>query len=195
MSRSWLPLMTIGLALLLVCPVGAQASQRKEQSGGHLRAVLVGPDQSEEDIELEEVGDHHCHDLASPTIRCFATELERDEDAESIVVSSAVSVSGGAELSGARAVQMAATAVTYVRWYEDSNYGGSSYSTLNPVVDMATIGWNDRISSFKSLNGGRPKWWQDSNYSGPWWQWITSAWVPYVGDSANDRFSSVKNVP
>lgn len=195
MSRSWLPLMTICLALLLVCPVGAQASQRREQSGGHLKAVLVGPEQSEEDIELSDVGQYHCHDFDYPIIRCFQTELERDADAESMGLSSEVSVSGRTELSAALAVQLAATAVTYVRWYEHSNYAGASFWTANPLPDLTIIGWNDRISSFKSINGGHPKWWQDSNYNGPSSQWVTSAWVPYVGDTLNDRFSSVQNVP
>jgi hypothetical protein len=187
--------MTFGLALLLVCPVGAQASQWKEQSGGHLRAVLIGPDGNEEDIELEDVGDHHCHDFASPIIRCFATELERDADAESVMGTQAARGWGGTEQQAALAVQLAATVVTYVRWYEDSNYGGLSFSTANPMADLAVIGWNDRISSFKSINGGHPKFWQSWNYTGTAWQWVTSAWVPYVGDPANDRFSSVQNVP
>lgn len=195
MSRSWLPLITIGLALLLVCPVGAQASQRKEQPGGHLSAVLIGPDQSGDDIPLDEVGEYHCHDFDYPIIRCFGTALERDADADAIDSGSAVSVSGEQPLSTSLALRLSATAVTYVLWYADSNYGGSSYSMSNPVPDLTAIGWNDRISSFKSTNGGHPKWWQGSNYSGAAWQWVTSAWVSYVGDLANDRFSSVQNVP
>jgi hypothetical protein len=60
---------------------------------------------------------------------------------------------------------------------------------------MRAIGWNDQISSFKSLNDGRPKWWRDINFAGTAWQWGAGAWTPYVGDGANDQFSSVANEP
>lgn len=126
---------------------------------------------------------YHCHDLEAPVIRCFGTEKERDADV--------LGESGIASTEGLLSV----TSVTYVLWYEHSAYGGSSFSASGPVPNLGTIGWSNRISSFKSTNGGRPMWWDGTSYTGSDWQWPTSAWVSYVGDGANDRFSSVRNVP
>ena len=186
--------MTLGLTLLLVCPVGAQASQRGEQSGGHLSAVLVAPNGVETALPLLDVADQHCHDFARPVIRCFSTEAERDRD-ESIYISASVEDPLGLSLSASAALPLGATSVTYVIVYENSSYGGSSYSTPNSTADLAPIGWSNRISSLKSTNGGHPKFWPDANYTGTPSQWPVSAWVPYVGDGVNDTFTSVKNVP
>lgn len=194
MSRSWLPPITLGLALLLVCPVGAQAGQRGEQPGGHLSAVLVDPDGSETAIPLRDVADYHCHDFAQLVVRCFSTEAARDDDS-SIYAAAAVSGPLGLSLSASAALPLGALSVVYVIWYEDANYGGSSYSTSSSIADLAPLGWGDRISSLKSTNGGHPKFWQHAYYTGTGSQWAVSAWVPYVGNSVNDSFSSVQNVP
>lgn len=130
---------------------------------------------------------HHCHDREAPVIRCFDTAKERNADI--------LGASGLASSAGLLASDVGVLSVTYVLWYEHSAYGGASFSASGPVPNLATLGWNNRISSFKSTNGGRPMWWDGTYYSGAGWQWWTSAWVSYVGDSPNDRFSSVQNVP
>lgn len=86
-------------------------------------------------------------------------------------------------------------AAAYVTFFEHSSYGGVSYTGSQPLPSLVTIGWNDAISSFKSLNGQRPRWWEHTDYTGLAWQSSAGAWVRYVTDGANDRFSSVKNVP
>jgi hypothetical protein len=98
--------------------------------------------------------------------------------------------SGLGAISGA----LGTLAVNYVLFYEHSDYAGASGLVSSPVPDLSVVGWNNRISSFKSTNGGRPKWWDGTSYSGLNWQWGVSAWVPYVGDPVNDRFTSVQNV-
>jgi hypothetical protein len=82
-----------------------------------------------------------------------------------------------------------------VTFYQHASYGGASFTASQPQPDLQNFGWNDVISSFKSLNGQRPKWWDHIGYVAPAWQWSAGAWVSYVGDGANDRFSSAKNVP
>ena len=195
MSRSWLPPVTLGLALLLVCPVGAQAGQRGEQPGGRLSAVLVAANGTETALPLIDVAGYHCHDFARPVFRCFSTDAARDEDV-STYASAAVTGPLGLSLSGSVPLPLGATSVTYVICYVHANYGGSSLYLSNPIADLAPIGWNDQISSLKSTNGGHPKFWPDAYYSGtPVSQWVVSAWVPYVGDNVNDTFSSIQNVP
>lgn len=34
-----------------------------------------------------------------------------------------------------------------------------------------------------------------SNYGTPYWQWTAGSWVSNVGSGANDKFSSLKDVP
>jgi hypothetical protein len=133
-------------------------------------------------ISLADVARYHCHDLVAGSYRCFATAAERDADLASVEAS-------------VTAEDFGALAVIYVLAYEHSNYGGASIALSQPTPNLASIGWNDAVSSFKSTNGGRPKWWEHSSYSGTSWRWVASAWVAYVGDAANDRFSSVQNVP
>lgn len=80
-------------------------------------------------------------------------------------------------------------------FYEHINYGGASYTTAQALADLRPMGWNDVVSSFKSLSGQRPKWYVDINSSPPTYQWSAGAWVADIGWSANDRFSSVRNIP
>jgi hypothetical protein len=175
-------------ALLLDCPTGALARGVMPESPAQVQAVLYG-----RPIPLKEVVNHHCHDLDAPVYRCFETEAERDVDA---LVFVDVDLTGATTSSlDALVGPLGTLSFTFALAYTAINYGGSSLLISNPTPDLSVFGWNDTISSFKSTNGGRPKWWSGANYSGTWWQWGTSAWVSYVGDDANDRFTSVKNVP
>jgi hypothetical protein len=146
-------------------------------------------------IPLEEVALHHCHDGAYPVIRCFDTEEERDEDASHLGVDATRAVAEG---RGGRTAGPAADGLLilyYVTFYQNASYGGASFTASQPQPDLQNFGWNDVISSFKSLNSQRPKWWEHIGYVAPAWRWSAGAWVSYVGDGANDRFSSAKNVP
>ena len=134
-------------------------------------------------IALAEVANHHCHDAMYPLIECFDLAIDRDLDLASQAASNA--------LNGAPA----ALTTSYVTWYETISYGGSSFTASTSYSDLSTIGWDNRISSFKSLSGGRPKWWQNTGFTGTSWRWLAGAQVPDVGAVANDQFSSVANVP
>jgi hypothetical protein len=137
-------------------------------------------------IALSDVVYYHCHDGAYPIISCFDSAAERDQDLL------AVAADGG---SLGDTAPDTATVLYYVTWFAAANYGGSSFTASASYADLGLIGWNDSISSFKSLNNGRPKWWQATNFTGTAWHWLAGAQVSYVGDGANDQFSSVANVP
>ena len=175
--RRWHLVGGLFTTLLIVCPTGALAKGAMPEPPAQAQAVLDG-----RLIPLVDVVNHHCHDLDVAVYRCFDTEAERDADALTLL---------GDGLLG----PLGSTSLSYALAYSAINYGGSSLLISSSIANLGTIGWNDVISSFKSTNGGRPKWWAAANYSGASWQWVASAWVPYVGDDANDRFSSVKNVP
>jgi hypothetical protein len=128
-------------------------------------------------IPVSDVRLYHCHNARAAVYSCFASASERDRDAR-------------------RATRyLAAGSVAYVILYEHAYYGGASITLFDPVAHLGSLGWNDAVSSFKSLNGQRPKWWRDTYFAGTAWRWTAGAWVSYVGDAANDQFSSVDNVP
>jgi hypothetical protein len=189
MLRPSLLLSAFLLALSLVCPAGALAGGGLGLPGAHLIAVYHG-----QLIPLVEVAQHHCHDRATLTIHCFDTEEERDQDANDQGQSEDGVAVGAGALSVSASISLSLQSVIYVIWYEDADYDGSSFSASGPVPNLGTFGWNNRISSFKSTNGGRPKWWDSTYYQGAGWQWGISAWVPYVGDNLDNRFTSVQNV-
>jgi hypothetical protein len=187
MLRPPLSLAAVVMALL-VCPGGVQASGwGLGQSGEHLVAI-----HREQQIPLEDVYLYHCHDLDAPVIRCFNTADERNAD---LILEANASVASGAPSDSQLASALSAASVTYVLWYDAIDFGGTSFTATGPVPNLGALGWDNKISSFKSTNGGHPRWWDYTSYSGSNWFWSTSAWVSYVGDAANDRFSSVQNVP
>ncbi len=98
-------------------------------------------------------------------------------------------------------VTAAAAATLYVRTrlYDNSNYGGAVYvladydSCATPgtvkISNLASVGWNDRVSSFKSVTGCVTKIWVNSGYSGTSLGYTASS--SYVGSTLNDKASSV----
>lgn len=124
-------------------------------------------------IALSETADLHCHDRDYPVVRCFLTAEERASEELA-----AAAVPAGVDLLN-----------PYVRWYRDANFTGPSYEAYYAVPDLASIGWDNMISSFSPLNGGHPLWWSGPHESGTKWDWGTAA-IANLG-SANDQFSSV----
>ncbi|MGC8633957.1 MAG: hypothetical protein ACP5VP_04730 [Candidatus Limnocylindrales bacterium] len=74
------------------------------------------------------------------------------------------------------------------RWYRDANNSGPSFESYAYEADLASIGWEDQISSFTPLNGGHPLWWAGANRTGTKWDWGTAP-MSTLG-AANDQISS-----
>ena len=91
-------------------------------------------------IDLDEVGRYQCHDLDYPVIRCFRKAVDRD-----------LSIDLDVGVLGASATASAA-GIVYVTLYDGQNFMGSSISLSQDYDALATIGWNDRASSFKGRN-------------------------------------------
>jgi hypothetical protein len=158
------------MAALLALSVASTATAGSPAGGPERRAELDG-----QPIALTDVARHHCHNRDLPLIRCFADAAERDRDM----------VARSAEL---------ADATPFVTWYADANFvKPPSFTAYSSESDLSRYGWNDKISSFHVLNGGHPRWWQDAGNHGTWWDW-GSVSISYVGDGANDKFSSVERL-
>lgn len=160
----------LAMAALLALSVASTATAGSPAGGPERRAELDG-----QPIALTDVARHHCHNRDLPLIRCFADAAERDRDM----------VARSAEL---------ADATPFVTWYADANFvKPPSFTAYSSESDLSRYGWNDKISSFHVLNGGHPRWWQDAGNHGTWWDW-GSVSISYVGDGANDKFSSVERL-
>lgn len=168
------------LSVLVASALLLAAMPQAAQADAGLHAVV-----GRRAIPLRAVSRYHCHDLDLPTIRCFREALTRDRQVGRRLQEDGAST----------AARTAALLAYYVTFYEHANYGGASYTTSTSLTNLGNIGWNDIVSSFKSLNGSRPRWWEDAGYVGISFVWSAGANVSYVGATANDRFSSVKNDP
>ncbi len=152
-----------------VIAMGSIAAHAQDQTS--MAAYLNGTK-----IDGDEIHLWHCDDASAPVIQCYRSEEERDDAIKSHGVT-------------------ASDIGDYVTVYADENYDGGSFTMTGPYPNLSVIGWNDVVTSFKSRNGRHPRFYRDSGYGAPWWQWTTGAWIANVGSSANDQFSSIKNVP
>lgn len=134
-------------------------------------------------LKVAEIANYHCHDFDYPRIRCFAT-TSRLEDAVAERVGAS---SDAAELE----VTTFATGFA-VRAYENATYNGASIYLSQPYNDLSSIGWNDRISSYKVMSTTGGEFHTDSYHRGTLDSFCCSETVPYVGDALNDKFSSVR---
>lgn len=129
-------------------------------------------------IDLSGIVDQHCHDRDTPLIRCFSSPGDRDQDLEAPPASRSIDANQ-----------------PYVTVFADEGYRGGSFTLYNPNSDLSMYGWNDCISSLKSLNAQRPRLYAHAGYGTPSWRWAAGAWVSNVGSDANDAASSIKNDP
>jgi len=124
-------------------------------------------------IGLGQVGALACHDLDLPVIRCYDTVAQLDAVVAATRSSADLATSGG-----------------YVVVYQNSAYGGSNPKILTTDVPwLSDIGWNDKISSFKSF-GATGEFYEHSPSGGFIYFYGPTTQVPYVGDFYNDKFSS-----
>jgi hypothetical protein len=138
-------------------------------AGPQLNATLDG-----QAIPLSDVGLYSCHDLEYPTIRCFRQARDRNL--------SVAAPDGG--------LQLAAAAVVYVTVYDLTGWGGSSLSISQNYDSLATIGWNDRISSFRARNAESGRFATDWFDGGSKWNFCCNQATGNLSTFSN-TFSSV----
>ena len=130
-------------------------------------------------IDLSDVGRYQCHDLEFPVIRCFRKAIDRD-----------LSVDAGLDVLGVSVSVSAATAVVYVTLYDSPNFLGASISLSQNYDALATIGWNDRVSSFRGRNSETGKFFTDWFASGGTWAFCCNQSITGLSTYDNS-FSSV----
>jgi hypothetical protein len=119
-------------------------------------------------IALADVGMYFCEDFTAPVIHCFSTAASLE----------------------AAVTPLATTATDYVVVYEYTSYAGNYMYISQDYTILATLGWNDRISSFIAKNGQTGHFFTDWFYSGASYGFCCNHWVPSLGGYDN-TFSSV----
>ena len=164
------PRAVAGLISVLLL-VGSPAFPANADSGA--RATLDG-----QPLPLGQVGEYHCHDLYGPVITCYRTSAQLEAAVKGVMD----------ERDGTKGV----AAVSYVRIFEHVDRQGASMYVSADYTNLGSIGWNDRISSFQSVNGGAGKFYHDAQMYGVYYTFCCGVIVGYVGSTHNDKFTSVE---
>jgi hypothetical protein len=153
-----------GLAMsaiaLLIAPAPVAAAIPLE---GQLHADVEG-----KSIALSDVGKYFCEDFSAPAIHCFSRAADLEASVEVV----------------------AAAATNYVIVYEFQTYAGAYMYMSQDYSALVTIGWNDRISSYRALNSESGHFFTDWFYGGSGFGFCCNQQVPGLGVYDN-TYSSV----
>jgi hypothetical protein len=136
----WTRALLFGMLMALVWSTPATAAPAQ------VKSTLDG-----RPIPVSAIADYACQDTEFPIIRCFTDPAERD-----------ASVSLG--IGDLRIA--AATATVYVTIWDGASFTGASISLSQDYDTLATIGWNDRTSSFKGRNSESGRFYVDWFHGG-----------------------------
>ena len=150
---------------VLAAALAGPAPVRAAEADSALTATLDG-----RPIPLEDVGRYHCDDFSYPEIRCWSTRVLADSRALLVTL---------------------LTSVDYVTIYDLTGFGGASMNVSADYPALSSIGWNDRVSSFKSRNSETGTLFVDWFYGGSWYAFCCDTSVSSLG-SFNNTFSSIQ---
>lgn len=157
----------VGATILLTVWVGGGAV------AGGLSATLNGTP-----ISLERAATLSCHDFDYPVLRCFTTASAMEVDAARRATESGTGAAADSLASGG-----------YVTAFEHALYAGAAVSLSTDQPWLGSIGWNDRISSFKSF-GATGNFQENSPGGGFIFSFGVTTTVPSLNGTYNDKFSS-----
>jgi len=138
-------------------------------SAGQVGGPQLTADLDGSTIALAQVGNWYCHDFAWPRIHCFST---------------------GARLDSAVASLTSTSSITYMTVYDYTAYQGPYMYFSQDYTVLATIGWNDRVSSFIVHNSQSGAFWTDWFYTGTRYDWCCNQGLASLG-SYDNVFSSI----
>jgi hypothetical protein len=121
-------------------------------------------------IKLELVGNWYCDDFSYPAIHCFSSPQNETMRTASV---------------------LAVTAVDFVTVYEYTSWAGSYMHMSQDYTVLATIGWNDRISSLKGRNSETSHFYVDWFNGGASYALCCNSQISSLG-SFDNTFSSVR---
>jgi hypothetical protein len=153
--------------LLTVVALGAFSAPQSTAASG------VTADLDGRSLSVAEIARFHCELIEYPRVHCFRTEEARDARVQSALRAGVTLASG------------------YVIAWQDAGFTGSSVTLTTDVSNLGSIGWNDRITSFKSISGASGRFYEHASYLGVYYAFCCSVQVSNVGQTYNDKFSSL----
>ena len=181
-------LLALAFSLVTVVPATAAAAAQPTNADPH--GSVVTATYKGQQIDPREASHHFCHTRDYPIVRCFDSQQEVDRDL-GLVEPQGPGDAGLSSVGGGVTPDWpGGTPYTIAYW--DINYGGTALTIYGAIWNFADIGWNDNISSFKSINCGIPRYYLDAGYSGAYWQDGCNTWSPNLYQF-NDMMSSVIN--
>ena len=189
--RSSKVLLSLTMTLCLPGIAGAASpSGTADPQANSLTAIYMG-----QTIDPREASHHFCHTRDYPVVRCFDSQAEVDADLGWTEPQAPGDPSAGVGVThpiGSADGMSPQFSGAYTIAYRDISYGGNALTLYSAVSDLSALGWNDSISSIKSVNCGIPRYWTDAGYDGTYWQNGCNSWSPNLY-AQNDTFSSVVN--
>ena len=141
--------------------------------------VAAGPavtaDVDGHEIAIDAIPSYFCHDLDYPEIHCFAAA----DDLQAALA------------EGTNDRSMAPAASNYVVVFSQLSYGGSYLYISQDYDTLAVVGWNDRVRSFRALNGEAGRFWTDWFHSGALLDLCCNSNVPSLSATFDQRITSV----
>jgi hypothetical protein len=150
--------------VLAIGPSWAMAAGGTTES---LRADLDG-----KPIKLVDVANWYCDDFSYPVIHCY---------------------SDASRLAARDALVLSVSAVDYVTIYDYTSFAGSYMQVSQDYNALITLGWNDRISSFKARNSLAGHFYVDWFYQGTGYYFCCNQQVTSLG-SFDNTFSSIHSI-
>jgi hypothetical protein len=121
-------------------------------------------------IPAADVSKYFCDDFSYPVIQCSVSPV----------------------ITAARATVVSLlTSVDYVTIYDQAGFGGPYMNISQDYGWLATIGWNDRVSSFRARNGETGTFFVDWFSGGSQWSFCCNTQQSSLGGYDN-TFSSVQ---
>ena len=165
----------------------ANSTQTVDGQGRVVTATYQG-----QQIDPAIASHYFCHTRDYPVVRCFDSQAEVDADLGWIEPTEPGQAAEGTD-SGGDPTSPDWGGGPYTIAYWDINYGGSALTVYTAVSDLGLLGWDNNISSIKSVNCGIPRYFVNTGYGGGYWQNACNVWSPNLY-STNDTFSSVENM-
>jgi Peptidase inhibitor family I36 len=161
MQRPWVRALAGGLLVSALLGGSTNAGGLTARLGDHA-------------ISLDQAGALSCHDLDYPVLRCFTSPEALDVDVVERVTQSP---------------PFAIAATGYVTVWEHAGYAGAQMTLSADQPWLSSVGWNDRISSFKSF-GASGRFLENSPGSGFVYFFSSGAQVSFLSNTYNDKFSA-----
>ena len=192
-----LPVLRLGAVVGIVAAIFLTGVPSQVIAAGSLQATaddgtVVTATYEGVPIDPRTASRYFCHTRDYPAVRCFASQAEVDEDLGWIEPTAPGNTPEAARFNSSDVSPDFPPGTAYSIAYWDINYGGTALTLYSSLPNLGLLGWNDSISSFKSVNCGVPRYYIDANYSGVYWQASCNTWTPNLYGS-NDTFSSVVN--